>query len=43
MAFIKCKEVIWVGWKRINEDGQMGGESINKTILTNNITHKTRF
>lgn len=43
MAFIKCKEVIQVRWKRINEDGQMDREPINKTTLTNNITHKTRF
>ena len=33
MAFIKCKEVIQVRWKRINEDGQMDREPINKTTL----------
>ena len=43
MAFKKRNEVIWVGQKRINEDGQMGGEPINKTTLSNDITHKTRF
>lgn len=43
MAFIKYKEVIQVRWKRINEDGQMDREPINKTTLTNNTTCKTRF
>lgn len=31
--FKKCKDVIWVGWKRINEDGQMGGEPIKKNSV----------
>lgn len=43
MAFIKYKEVIQVRCKRINEDGQMDREPINKTTLTNNTTYKTRF
>lgn len=30
----KCKDVIWVGWKRINEDGQMGGEPIKKKLCS---------
>lgn len=32
--FKKCKDVIWVGWKRINEDGQMGGEPIKKKLCS---------
>lgn len=36
---LKCKEVIWIGWKRINEDGQMGEESINRKTPFNNFTH----
>lgn len=43
MVFLKCKDVIWVRWKRINEDGQMGGEPINKATLFKNVTHKTGF
>lgn len=41
--FFKYKDVIWFGWKRINEDGQMGGEPINKTTLFKNVTHETGF
>lgn len=42
MVLFKCKEVVWVGWKRINADGQMGGEPINKTTMFN-FTHKIEF
>lgn len=32
--FFQCKEILWVGCKRINEDGQMGEEPINKTTFS---------
>lgn len=43
VVFFKCKDLIWVEWKSINEDGQMGGEPINKTALLNHIVHKTEL
>lgn len=43
MVFQKCKEVIWVGWKRINEDRQMDEEPINKTTLQQHYTLRLHF